>query len=62
MTGVPSPQQFAQDVARKTSTESLIRQFAGPLVFGVVCTLAPLWVGIDSPWGLACFGLCGFTF
>ena len=47
---------------RKTSAESLVRQFTGPLVFGVGCTIAPALLGIDSPWGLACFGLCGFTF
>ncbi|HRI06517.1 MAG TPA: heme lyase CcmF/NrfE family subunit [Nannocystaceae bacterium] len=47
---------------RKTSGENLVRQFAGPLVVGVASTVAPAVLGIDSPWGLACFGLCGFTF
>ncbi len=47
---------------RKTSGQNLLRQFTGPLIFGAACTIAPALLGIDSPWGLACFGLCGFTF
>jgi cytochrome c-type biogenesis protein CcmF len=47
---------------RKTSTASLARQFGFPLLFGVLATIVPWQLGIDSPWGLACFGLCGFTF
>lgn len=47
---------------RKTSSASLAKQFAAPLVAGVIATVIPLALGIESPWGLACFGLCGFTF
>ncbi|MEZ4451158.1 MAG: heme lyase CcmF/NrfE family subunit [Nannocystaceae bacterium] len=47
---------------RKTSGQSLIKQFLGPLVVGVASTITPAILGVDSPWGLACFGLCGFTF
>ncbi|MCB9568099.1 MAG: heme lyase CcmF/NrfE family subunit [Myxococcales bacterium] len=47
---------------RKTTGQNLIRQFAGPLVVGVGATIAPAILGVESPWGLACFGLCGFTF
>ena len=47
---------------RKTSTQSLVRQFAAPLVFGVVVVVAWRATGLESSWGLACFGLCGFTF
>ena len=47
---------------RKTTGANLVKQFTGPLVFGVACTIAPIFLEIDSPWGLACFGLCGFTF
>jgi cytochrome c-type biogenesis protein CcmF len=46
---------------RKTSAENLVRQFTGPLIVGAAATVAPALLGIDSPWGLACFGLCGFT-
>jgi len=47
---------------RKTSTESLVRQFAAPLVVGAVVTGIARGLGLVSPWGLACLGLCGFTF
>ncbi len=46
---------------RKTSTASLVHQFWAPLVAGVVGVLIPLFAGINSAWGLACFGLCAFT-
>ena len=56
---------------RKTSNESLMKQFMWPLVAGVVSTIlfaaiTPIVDGsnyaVRSPLGLACFGLCGFTF
>ncbi len=47
---------------RKTSGTQLLRQFVGPLAFGAGATIAPAFLGIDSWTGLACFGLCGFTF
>ncbi len=47
---------------RKSSTESLVKQFRAPLAAGVVGVVVPATAGIDSPWGLACFGLCAFTF
>jgi cytochrome c-type biogenesis protein CcmF len=66
---------------RKTSTESLIKQFRFPLLAGaitiVIAAIATPIVefsalsdpglsakldAIRSPAGLACFGLCGFTF
>jgi cytochrome c-type biogenesis protein CcmF len=47
---------------RKTSTQSLVKQFAGPLAAGTVTVAALRALGIQSPWGLACFGLCMFTF
>ncbi|MCA9688952.1 MAG: hypothetical protein KC636_05040, partial [Myxococcales bacterium] len=47
---------------RKTSEKQLVRQFAGPLAFGAGSTgAAALLAGAESVWGLACFGLCGFT-
>lgn len=46
---------------RKTSADSLVRQFGAPLVVGAATTAIPWALGVDSPWGLACFGLCGFT-
>ena len=46
---------------RKTTTRSLVNQFLAPLLVGVVATIVPFALGIESPWGLACFGLCGFT-
>jgi cytochrome c-type biogenesis protein CcmF len=46
---------------RKTSADSLVRQFGAPLVVGAATTAIPWVLGVDSPWGLACFGLCGFT-
>ena len=46
---------------RKSSRASLARQFGAPLVAGVVALGAAVAAGIDSPWGLACFALCGFT-
>ncbi|MCY1055198.1 heme lyase CcmF/NrfE family subunit [Nannocystis sp. SCPEA4] len=47
---------------RKTSQVNLVKQFLGPLIAGVVTVVALLVVGLGSPWGLACFGLCAFTF
>ncbi|MCY0993657.1 heme lyase CcmF/NrfE family subunit [Nannocystis sp. ILAH1] len=47
---------------RKTSQVNLVKQFLGPLVAGVVTTVVLLALGLGSPWGLACFGLCAFTF
>ena len=46
----------------RTSTQSLVRQFAAPLVVGAVVTGISRGLGLESPWGLACLGLCGFTF
>ena len=47
---------------RRTSPRALVRQFRAPLLAGAVTLAVPAAFGIDSPWGLACFGLCGFTF
>lgn len=47
---------------RKTSAPNLVKQFAAPLAVGAA-TIAGLRVaGVESGWGLACFGLCAFTF
>jgi cytochrome c-type biogenesis protein CcmF len=46
---------------RKTSTESLVRQFLAPLAAGMVGTAIPFGLGLDSWAGLMCFGLCAFT-
>jgi cytochrome c-type biogenesis protein CcmF len=46
---------------RKTSGPALARQFLWPVAVGVVAAIVPATVGVRSPWGLACFGLCGFT-
>lgn len=46
---------------RKTTGANLVRQFRWPLLVGTVAAIVPWRLGIDSPWGLACFGLCGFT-
>lgn len=47
---------------RKTSQVNLVKQFAGPLIAGVVVVVALVISGLGQPWGLACFGLCAFTF
>jgi len=47
---------------RKTSQANLVTQFRGPLIAGVVTVIVLLAIGLGSPWGLACFGLCAFTF
>jgi cytochrome c-type biogenesis protein CcmF len=46
---------------RKTSAESLVKQFLAPLIVGMVGTAIPFALGIDSVAGLICFGLCAFT-
>lgn len=47
---------------RKSTPKNLAEQFLGPLVAGAVGTLVPWFLGLTSPWGLTCFGLCAFTF
>jgi len=47
---------------RKTSAQNLARQFAAPLVVGVLVGVLVMLLGLESPWGIACFALCGFTF
>ncbi len=47
---------------RKTSKQALANQFRGPLFAGATGVAIPALAGITSPWGLACFGLCAFTF
>ena len=46
---------------KKTSNESLVRQFLFPLIVGMVGTAIPFGLGLDSVAGLICFGLCAFT-
>jgi cytochrome c-type biogenesis protein CcmF len=46
---------------RKTSSESLQKQFAAPLAVGGVGVAIPLALGLRHELGLACFGLCAFT-
>lgn len=47
---------------RKTSTDALAKQFSVPLMVGALGVGAPAAFGVRSPWALACFGLCAFTF
>jgi len=47
---------------RKTSGRSLLRQFVWPIAVGLSGVAVPAMLGIGSSWGLACFGLCAFTF
>ncbi|HEY8378715.1 MAG TPA: cytochrome c-type biogenesis CcmF C-terminal domain-containing protein, partial [Nannocystis sp.] len=42
--------------------QSLAQQFTWPLAFGALVTVALVVAGLGNPWGLACFGLCAFTF
>ncbi len=46
---------------RKTSVPNLVKQFAAPLGVGAATLVALRVAGIESGWGLACFGLCAFT-
>jgi cytochrome c-type biogenesis protein CcmF len=46
---------------RRSSPDSLRKQFTIPLSFGVVGVVIPAVLGLDDMWGLACFGLCTFT-
>ena len=46
---------------RRTSPRALVRQFRGPILVGAATLAVPAALGVDSPWGLASFGLCGFT-
>ncbi len=46
---------------RRTSPRALVRQFRAPIVVGAMTLAVPAALGVDSPWGLAAFGLCGFT-
>ncbi len=47
---------------RRTTPKAVVRQFRAPLVVGAIALFVPALLGVDSPWGLAAFGLCGFTF
>ena len=47
---------------RKSTTKSLREQFMLPLWSGAAGVAIPFLLGVDSHWGLACFGLCAFTF
>ena len=47
---------------RKTSGDSLKRNFGWPVIVGLLCSIAAYFMGYRDTFSIICFSLCGFVF